>query len=143
MSDTVDFKALQAFRDNLAKLTREQTAQFTKAAVKELAARLLRKVKKVTPVGDYPPESGKMGGTLRRNWTVGEIVKTGDTYSIELINPTEYGVYVEFGHRTPNHAGWVPGQFFLTISEAELKRDATRILQQKLTNFVKGALNAK
>lgn len=143
MAGTVDFKALQSFRDNLAKLTKEQTEQFTEAAIKELAARLLRKVKKLTPVGAYPPESGKMGGTLRRGWTVGEVIKTGAMYSIEIINPTEYGVYVEFGHRTRDHKGWVPGQFFLTISEDELKRDAPRILQQKLTKFVEGVLNGK
>ena len=143
MGAKVDYAALKRFRDNLAKLNKQQTAQFTEAAVKELAARLLRKVKKLTPVGQYPAGSGRTGGTLRRNWTIGEVVREGSSYSIEIINPTEYAVYVEFGHRTRNHKGWVDGRFMLTVSEQELKRDAPRILENKLKKFVEGVLNAK
>ena len=42
------------------------------ACAKELAARLLAKVIKRTPVGQYPSGSGKVGGTLRRGWTAGK-----------------------------------------------------------------------
>ena len=60
--------------------------------------------------------SSKMGGTLRRGWTVGTVIKSGKQYNIEVINSVEYASYVEFGHRTRNHKGWVPGQYMLTIS---------------------------
>jgi len=75
---------------------------------------------------------------LRREWTVGEVVKTDNGYTIEVINPTEYASYVEFGHRTPNHKGWVEGRFMLTISEQELEADAPRILENKLMKFLGG-----
>ena len=45
--------------------------EFINACAKELAARLLSKVIKRTPVGQYPSGSGKVGGTLRRGWTAG------------------------------------------------------------------------
>jgi HK97 gp10 family phage protein len=134
----VDFKGLEKFAKQLKKLNEEQLNQFNEAAIKELAARLLAKVIKRTPVGVYPAKSGKKGGTLRRGWTIGEVVKTDGKYTVEVINPTEYASYVEFGHRTANHEGWVQGRFMLTISEQELEKDAPRILENKLKKFLGG-----
>ena len=117
---------------------------FIDACAKELAARLLAKVIKRTPVGDYPNTSGKKGGTLRRGWTGGKnssavayadsltIHHFGDAYVIEIINPVEYASYVEFGHRTANHKGWVNGRFMLTISEQEIQQAAPAIIEKKL-----------
>jgi hypothetical protein len=59
-------------------------------------------------------------------------------YTITLTNETEYASYVEFGHRTRNHKGWVKGQFMLTISEEELKRDAPKVLERKLKKMLEG-----
>ena len=56
----------------------------------------------------------------------------GNTYVIEVVNPVEYASYVEFGHRTRNHEGWVEGKFMLTISEQEVQGDAAKILENKL-----------
>lgn len=138
MNGKVNVNGLKKFQQGLDKMNEAQRLQWNEAAIKELAARLLRKVIKRTPVGQYPSGSGKMGGTLRRNWTIGEVVKTGNTYTIEVINPTEYAPYVEFGHRTPNHMGWVEGKFMLTISEQELQKDAPKILMNKLKTFMGG-----
>jgi hypothetical protein len=137
MGVSVDCRALKKFRDNMAKLNKQKTQQFTEAAVKELAARLLRKTMLRTPVGIYPPGSGKTGGTLRRNWTIGNVVRSGGMYSIDIMNPTEYAIYVEYGHRTAGGVSWINGRFMLTVSEQELKRDAPRILQNKLSKFVR------
>ena len=63
----------------------------------------------------------------------------GDTYVIEIVNPVEYASYVEYGHRTPSHRGWVPGQFMMTISEQEIQDMAPRILENKLKKFLGGA----
>ena len=141
----VDFKDLENFRNKIEKsLGSEQIDEFMESCAKELAARLLAKVIKRTPVGQYPKGSGKKGGTLRRGWTGGKsqsgsayanslkVHHFGDAYVIEIVNPVEYSPYVEFGHRTRNHTGWVEGKFMLTISEQEIQNDAPRVLQNKL-----------
>jgi hypothetical protein len=131
---------LRRFQQNLNKLQNDtQMSDYFEACAKELAARLLAKVKKRTPVGDYPKESGKKGGTLRRGWTVGEIRKEGHMYIIDITNPTEYASYVEYGHRTRNHKGWVNGRFMMTISEQELEQIAPKVLENKLKKFLGGA----
>ena len=110
--------------------------------------------KKVNP-------SGRMGGTLRRGWTtqrdgsgqegvgtgrVSQFVDTikvnhfGDAYVIEIVNPVEYASYVEYGHRTASHKGWVPGQFMMTISEQELQSIAPQILEKRIQKFLGGAM---
>lgn len=133
---------------------------FVESCAKELAARLLAKVVRHTPVGNYSREvevvakkdsknhkkgdtykkkinpSGKMGGTLRRGWTIGEIKKDVGIYSIEIINPVEYATFVEYGHRTPNHKGWVEGHFMMTISEQELQTIAPKVLENKLKKYL-------
>lgn len=128
----VDTKALEQFQRKLERLNAEQLDAWNEATVKELAARLLGKVRTRTPVGEYDNKTGKQGGTLRRGWTVGEVVKTAGGYSVEIINNVEYASYVEYGHRTRNHQGWVNGRFMMTISEKELEAQAPRILENKL-----------
>lgn len=49
--------------------------------------------------------------------------------------------YIEFGHRTSNHQGWVNGRFMMTISAAELEQQAPAILQRKLFKMLKEAFN--
>jgi hypothetical protein len=143
-SGTFNFQDFDRIKNNLEKLNQEQVDLFIDACAKELAARLLAKVIKRTPVGDYPNSSGKKGGTLRRGWTGGKnssavayadsltIHHFGDAYVIEIINPVEYASYVEFGHRTANHKGWVNGRFMLTISEQEIQQAAPAIIEKKL-----------
>lgn len=140
----IEFDELKEVRKNIEKLSKSQVVEFMESCAKELAARLLAKVIKRTPVGDYPKSTGKKGGTLRRGWT-GEKTSSasvyanslkvhhfGGTYVIEIINPVEYASYVEFGHRTRGGDGWVEGKFMMTISEQEVQRDAPKILENKL-----------
>lgn len=108
---------------------------FCKEMTKELAARLLGKVIKRTPVDT---------GHLRRGWTAGQdravkdylnaisVQKKGSTYMITIENPVYYGLYVEFGHRTRDGKRWIEGRFMLTISELELKTQAPSIIKRKL-----------
>lgn len=141
---------LKKFRDELNKL--QDPDKFVEACAKELAGRLLRMVVKRTPVGEYPKSSGKKGGTLRRGWT-GEkrssaqnyadsltVHHFGDTYVIEIVNPVEYASYVEYGHRTANHKGWVKGRFMMTISEQELEKIAPKVLENKIKKYLGGCL---
>lgn len=157
-----DYKQLQQLRDNLARLQSMDLEKFCRDVSKELAARLLSLVIPRTPVGQYPKSSGKKGGTLRRGWTAkthdeaaGDggkadvtayanalpISKSGTTYTIEVINPVEYASYVEFGHRTPSGKGWVPGQYFLTLSESDLERIAPGIIERKLEALLREVFN--
>jgi len=135
----VNTKELEEFRNNLVRLV-DRNDEFIESCAKEIAARLLAKVVKRTLPGQYPPSSGKKGGTLRRGWTVGEIEKHGGAFHIEVINPVEYASYVEYGHRTRDHQGWVEGKFYLTISEQEIERDAPAILERKLQKYLKESL---
>ena len=141
----VDFSGLENFVDKLEKsFNQTQVDAFIDSCAKELAARLLAKVIKRTPVGEYPASTGKKGGTLRRGWTGGKdgsaisyanglkVRHSGGAYVIEIVNPIEYASYVEFGHRTRGGKGWVEGKFMLTISEQEIQRNAGKILENKL-----------
>ena len=154
-----DSSGLKKLQQNLNKVQEAKVNAFCEACARELAARLLAKVIKRTPVGDYPKGSGKKGGTLRRGWTsqkgsgseglntkgAAQFVDTlkvnhyGNTYVIEIVNPVEYASYVEYGHRTANHKGWVKGQFMMTISEQELEQIAPKVLEQRLKDFLGGA----
>ena len=149
-SVSVNYAELEKFRDNVEQsLGADQIDAFIESCAKELAARLLAKVIKRTPVGVYPKETGKKGGTLRRGWTAGKnqsaaayadnlkVHHFGNVYVIEIVNPVSYSSYVEFGHRTRNHKGWVEGHFMLTISEQEIRSDAPRVLENKLKKKLK------
>lgn len=159
-----DYKELQQLQDKLKKLESIDLDKFCCDVSKELAARLLALVIPRTPVGVYPEDTGKKGGTLRRGWTAGNktaaatyaqslpVNKAGNTYTVEVINPVEYASYVEFGHRqTPGRyvpaigkrlkAGWVDGQYFLTLSEEDLQRMAPSLLQRKLDQLLREVFN--
>lgn len=89
---SANYKQLTKFQKQIEQLNVTQKQQFLEACCKELAARLLRKVVKRTPVGDYSGEpytckqrektgtfqhkgnkvKGMNGGTLRRGWTAGK-----------------------------------------------------------------------
>jgi hypothetical protein len=155
-----DFRELKDLQKRMEQLQKEDFQAFCEAAAKELAARLLAKVIKRTPVGQYEASTGKIGGTLRRGWTAKsereaeltavfgggdaaktfvdslQVTKSGNVYQIEIINPVHYASYVEYGHRTRNHKGWVKGRFMLTISENEIDAQAPKILEKKLMKYL-------
>lgn len=150
-----DFNQLKKMQKKMENLQKVDLDLFCKECSKELAARLLGKVIKRTPVGQYPSSTGKVGGTLRRGWTADKnmnaksyanslpISKVGNDYQIEIINSVEYASYSEFGHRTVNHKGWVKGTFMLTISEMELESQVEKIIEKKLIKFLGEYLNVE
>lgn len=153
-----DFKRLLRLQEKMQKLEKAGFDKFCEDATKEIASRLLAKVIKRTPVGDY--DDGKVGGTLRRGWTTKsereaelsstfgggngvkkyaetlEVIKRGNLYEVWVINPVEYSSYVEYGHRTSNHQGWVKGRFMMTISANEVESQAPAILEKKLAKLL-------
>ena len=139
-----DVRALKRLRDRLLELEDgDKREDFCEECAKELAARLLALVIKRTPVDT---------GYLRRGWTGGKsagakafadsltVEHSGDTYTIIVENPVEYASYVEYGHRTRG-GGWVPGQFFLTLSEQDLESMMPAVLQKKLEAFLQEVFN--
>lgn len=164
----VDFSELQALQENLKQMEKLDMEEYFRRMSNELAARLLRRVKQRTPVGQYKVityktkdggeikyNQGKKGGELRRNWTIKKAVtKNGTVYEIEIVNPTEYASYVEYGHRqtvgrfVPHIGktlknGWVEGKFMLKISEEEIQALAPALLEKRLNEMLKGIFDVK
>lgn len=161
---SADFAQLRQLQERLQKLEKTDLDTFCQTAAKELAARLLALVIPRTPVGVYPENSGKKGGTLRRGWTAKTheeaecggggstaaqakayakslpVRKSGNAFIIDVINPVHYASYVEFGHRTVN-GSWVEGQYFLTLSEENLERIAPSVLQKMLDRYLREVFN--
>lgn len=134
-SGKCDFKELQAFQKQVEQMNSSFNEEFFESCAKELAARLLRKAIKRTPVGQYPKGSGKVGGTLRRGWGKAgnlKVVRSGHSVHVTIINPTEYASYVEYGHRTRGGGGWVKGHLMMTISAQEIQSIAPALLQKRL-----------
>jgi len=164
----VNYDEFKKLRDNLENMDEHRQAFFEDCA-RELAARLLGFVIPRTPVQKTVKEDGKTvytGGTLRRGWTArnhteaeqrsgqggkraGEahgrtldVEYANGNYTITVINPVNYASYVEFGHRTRDHMGWVQGQYFLTVSEKQLQRwIASGGFEKKLQKFLKQAFD--
>lgn len=134
---SVDVSDLKKLRDQLQGIVNDRD-EIMRQLTNEIAARLLRRVKMRTPVGKTTKTH--KGGTLRRGWRVGDITKNGDIYEIEIINNVEYAPYVEYGHRTANHKGWVRGRFMLTISEKEISSQVDKIIEKRLEKIMKGAI---
>lgn len=128
MAAGFDFREVRNIQRRLEKL---KTAQLAHDMAGEMAARLLRMVKRRTPV---------QTGNLREKWTASEVSRQGDTYSISVYNNEEYAVYVEFGHRTRNYQKWVPGSFMMTISANELEKGLPRLLQKRMEAFLREAV---
>lgn len=100
----------------------------------EMAFRAERKIKKRTPVDS---------GHLRRNWQVGNVERRGNAYVVEVFNNVEYASFVEYGHRTSNHKGWVEGRFMATISMQEFERQLPKFLEKKQVELLEQILNGR
>lgn len=160
-----DIEELEKLQNKLRKMQDKDIDKFCEDCAKELAARLIARAIKRTPVGVYGKKTEKKGGTLRRGWTTTstgdsnrdtqqafysnafggkqrvsrkdmQVRKVGNSYVITVTNPVSYASYVEYGHRKPKGKGWVAGQFMMTISEKEVQRIAPKVLEKKLQNLL-------
>ena len=90
--------------------------------IKKYGVYLFTNPKKRTPVDT---------GQLRRSWQLK--YKKGDL-SIRLYNNTEYGLYVEYGHRTRGGKSYVEGVYMLkkTFEKTEKKfiKDLDKLFKQ-------------
>lgn len=80
------------------------------------------------------------------------VQRSGDRYIVRVINPVKYASYVEFGHRQTLgrfvpaigktlKEGWVRGQYCLTLSEQDLMSIAPAMLERRLDEFLREAMN--
>ena len=108
--------------------------RFIRDFLLEMAYRAERKIKKRTPVDE---------GELRRNWRVGNVIRKGNSYLVEIINLTEYGPFVEYGHRTRDGKGWVEGRFMMTISMKEIEKELPRYLEKRQAELLNDIMNGR
>lgn len=124
-----DYKQLKQLQSRMNQFEKADFDAACQKVAHDLAAILLNKVKKRTPVGVKPSFSGPktvkvkgasgksrtfltkegaildqywagyVGGKLRDAWTILPIEKRGNDFVITLVNNTEYASYVEYGHR--------------------------------------------
>ena len=71
-------------------------------------------------------------GTLKRAWNIEPAEKKGNVWVSVIYNTADYAIYVEYGHRTTNHKGWVTGRFMLTNAEKEIERIVPQLLEKRL-----------
>lgn len=106
---------------------------------------------KNTPVGDYPNTvsfttrtgeqvtfevSHKQGGTLRRGWKRNRAKKVGKVWESGLFNNTEYGLFVNNGHRIVNKdgatVGYVKGERMLEQGIDAARRQSESLFRQEI-----------
>jgi hypothetical protein len=125
-----EFSEMKLIKQNLIELNKASHAIHLKVA-KRIAQLAIRKVKKMTPVGET--------GDLRNNWKF-HIVKKGDTYTMLIYNQIEYASFVEKGHRIViggKTIGWVEGRFMLKLTEDEMNRIAPNMWKKEVEKEMK------
>lgn len=80
----------------------------------EIAHRLNASIKRNTPVDT---------GRLRNSFIVGNLVKNGNEWYIEVGTNVEYSKHVEYGHRTHDHKRFVEGAHMVEISLRQLEQE--------------------
>lgn len=122
-----DFSGLDEIENALSQMIEhDYPEEFIKMVIEE-AAYLEKTVKMKTPVDS---------GHLRDLWRIGNIVKRGNEYYIEIYNNVEYAEAVEYGHRTRGGNGFVPGKHMMELSMMELQEKLPSHLKEWLNNFL-------
>ena len=125
-----NFNDLKKMRDELGKaISDSEINNCLESTVKELSGRLLRGVIRNTP---------RKTGSLRKGWTTLPLKRLPKGVSVDVVNNVSYAIYVEKGHRTRNHKGWVEGQFMLEKAETEIKNIMPKVVQDKINKLLKG-----
>lgn len=148
----VDIKELEALLQRLEDVGKREEA--CQKATNDLAGRFFNLVVKATPKGEYPLESGKKGGTLQGKWNVKRARKSGNTYTADVINNTEYASYVEYGHR--QEVGryvpaigkrlvqpYVPPKYFVKKTEEAFEPKINEYAKTTLEKYLQGVLDGK
>lgn len=125
MSDII-LEGVDEFEKELTKLIEHDYPKEFERMVIQIANDLRDTVKDKTPVKT---------SHLQDNWNVGDIVKRGNEYIIEVFNNVEYAEPVEHGHRTKS-GGFVEGAHMMEISVEALKVLLPLHLKNWLSKFI-------
>lgn len=121
---SVDYEEFEKAYKKMKRFEEIDADAFCRKVAKNLAARLLRGAIQRTPI---------KSGDLKRAWTTDyNVVYRGNEYRITIYNSMKYASYVEFGHRTRNHKGWVTGRKMLTKAELTLEQHIPSILEKMI-----------
>lgn len=123
MASEFTFEGLDEFEAALTKHIEVTYPEKFKEMVITIALELQSTVAERTPVRTT---------NLQTNWKVGDIIKKGDEYYIEVYNNEEYAEPVEFGHRTTN-GGFVAGAHMMEISLAVINARLPHFLRDWLS----------
>ena len=108
MAENFEIKGLDKFIIKLNDMNANFNRDLQKL-VEESGGKILRGTKQKTPVDS---------GQLRRSWQL----EKGNLY-VKIYNNTEYGIYVEYGHRTRGGKRYVEGVYMLkTTFEKQVKK---------------------
>ena len=91
--------------------------------IKKHGVYLFTNTKKRTPVDT---------GQLRRSWQLK--YKKGDLY-IRLYNNTEYGIYVEYGHRIRGGKSYIEGAYMLKKTFEKTEKDFENDLEKLFKKY--------
>ena len=165
---SAEFSQLVDFKDEFDKACAKRESDI-ETAVLEMADYLIATVTPLTPV--YAPkdiaghtyhayDDGKKreGGELRKHWIDDNknlsVRHVGDNYVVEVVNNSEYALYVEEGHKqnvgqrfpvfidgklrmVQHKKAFVKGQHFLRKAETKLRRKAPSILDAHISDFMR------
>ena len=142
MAFSINYKELSAYVSSVT-LMKNDFNKFLREFLLEMADRGIARVKPRTPVGT--PEStgipNYVGGTLRRNWELGDIKGEDRNISVEILNGMDYATDIEYGHRIMGgsehnvEVGWYEGRFMLKISIDEIRKQMPIRYQNEFKKF--------
>ena len=114
------------------RITEKEKDTFFLKTVNHLSGRVLRGVRKKTPVDT---------GTLRARWSVQPVIKIGKRYRAVVLNNVKYAPYIEYGHRTVGeNPSWVKGFHMLQLTHNQVNRQAGAIIRRRFHAFLEGHL---
>jgi len=132
----VDTHELDNLADQIYKLSSNELDDLYVQLVKDLASKVIEKVMRTTPertgtlksgYGAGPDKNGDPGGL-----TTLEVGRRGNDYYIYVYNNVYYAEYVDWGHRTRDHNGWVQGKYYFLIPAMEVEYQAPSYVEKRI-----------
>lgn len=121
------FDGLDKLEKQLATMIQQDFPVEFERLVIELASELHDQVLERTPVRT---------SNLQGNWKIGDIVKKGSEYYIEVYNNVEYAEFVEYDHRKQGSNDIVEGKHMMEISLAVIEARLPIHMQNWLSLFL-------
>ncbi|KNF10061.1 bacteriophage HK97-gp10, putative tail-component [Gottschalkia purinilytica] len=106
----------------------------------DVAKKLYKELKERTPVDNNAKEKSN---DLKESWKVGNLVRNGDKYYIEIFTKVKDATNVEYGYRKPQEKGkspddksivYIPGYHMVKISVEELNKQLPSYFQKWIKN---------